>query len=51
MSMKFSSSHLTENDCDEHFPKSLFYGGCNFLGGWKYTKEKHGNCKLHASQI
>ena len=24
MSMKFGNSRLTENDCDEHFPKSLF---------------------------
>ena len=31
-SMKFSKLHLTENDCDEHFPKSLLYRGRNFLG-------------------
>ena len=32
MSMKFSNLRLTENDCDEHFPKSLLYRGTNFLG-------------------
>ena len=32
-STKFSNSRLTENDCDEHFPKSLLYRGRNFLGG------------------
>ena len=32
-SMKFGNLCLTENDCDEHFPKSLLYRGCNFPGG------------------
>ena len=32
-SMKFGKLRLTENGRDEHFPKSLLYRGCNFLGG------------------
>ena len=30
-STKFGNSRLTENDCNEHFLKSLLYRGCNFL--------------------
>ena len=33
MSTKFGKLRLTENDRDEHFPKSLLYRGRNFLGG------------------
>ena len=32
-STKFGKLRLTENGCDEHFPKSLLYRGRNFLGG------------------
>ena len=43
-SMKFG---CPGNDCEEHFPKDFwFYEDVTFLGGWKYTKETHGDCEL-----
>ena len=40
---------MRENDCEEHFLKSLYLRGRTFLGGLKYTKETHGNCKLRVA--
>ena len=35
-----------ENDCDEHFPKSLFIEDIIFLVAESIQKETHGNCEL-----
>ena len=40
--------HLRENDCDEHFPKSLFIEDVIFSAAESIQKEIHGNCELHA---
>ena len=45
--MKFGNSCLTENDCDEHFLKSLFY----FSAAESIQKKNMVSCELRASQI
>ena len=49
--MKFGNLHLTENDWDEHFPKSLFIEDVIFLAAESIQKKIHGNCELRASLI
>ena len=53
MSMKLGKSRLIENDCDEHFPKSLFTEDVIFSAAESIQKKNMvtANCMLHKNGL